>query len=152
MCLSGSFLRPTAKGFVGKLTVQCCCSWVLWVKKKHTHAHTTIIVKVCVWSDQPRKAGRVPRRIESNTKPPNKKYWELLASLGLSVDYLTAQIRTDFHWNIHLARKTVCLLSFNSFPLSSHLRHTGIPLKVPLRCLNPGGGGDAPREPSSCLL
>lgn len=40
----------------------------------------------------------------------------------------------------------MCLLSFNSFPLSSHLRHTGIPLKVPLRYLNPGG--DAPREPS----
>lgn len=34
----------------------------------------------------------------------------------------------------------MCLLSFNSFPLSSHLRHTGIPLKVPLRYLNPGGG------------
>lgn len=32
---------------VGKLTVQCYGSWVLWVKK-NTHTHTTIIVKVCV--------------------------------------------------------------------------------------------------------
>lgn len=38
----------------------------------------------------------------------------------------------------------MCLLSFNSFPLSSHLRHTGIPLKVSLRYLNPGGGGTLP--------
>lgn len=38
----------------------------------------------------------------------------------------------------------MCLLNFNSFPLSSHLKHTGIPLKVSLRYLNPGGGERSP--------
>ena len=45
----------------------------------------------------------------------------------------------------------MCLLSFNSFPLSSHLRHTGIPLKVSLRYLNPGGGGGE-RSPGTFIL
>ena len=45
----------------------------------------------------------------------------------------------------------MCLLSFNSFPLSSHLRHTGRPLKVSLRYLNPGGGGGG-RSPGTFIL